>query len=117
MDPLTLCVYQARAFWLLLGLGCSLALLTVQLFRRKNYLSALLERERLSSAQKLNAQVNSSSKRYSELQRSLLESFLLEPTPTLNDLVGRIEREFQARASEESSDETIQLTTRDLMRR
>jgi hypothetical protein len=117
MDPLALCAFQAKAFWLLLGVGFSLLTLTWRLFQRKRYLVALLERERRTSAQKYAELLSNSSRQFAELQRSLLESFLREPTPTLRDLVERTEREWQARASGMPSDETIQLTTRDLIRR
>lgn len=117
MEPLTLCAFQARAFWLLLGVGFSLLTLTLKLFQRKRYLVVLLERERRMSAQKYAALLSNSSKQFAELQRELLESFLREPTPTLRDLVERTDQEWRARASETPSDETIQLTTRDLIRR
>jgi hypothetical protein len=60
-------------------------------------------------------------------QKSLLESFLRAPTPTLHDLVASTEREFRAKESQkrsarptdwESDDErTIQTTTRDFIPR
>ncbi len=120
MDRQQICSVLAQAFWLLLGAGLSLLGVTWQLFRTKRYLREALAREMRSNSSQQRALINECYRVSNEMQRSLLETFLREPTPTLRDLVESTERRFRARASEPPSGEsesTIQLTTRDFTQR
>jgi hypothetical protein len=120
MDPSTLCQIVAQAFWLVLGAGLSSLGITWRLFRTTRYLKEALVREQRSSIERERRRIAESYRTFNALQRSLLESFLREPTPTLRDLVERTEREFQARASEPpsgESDSTMELRTRDFIPR
>ena len=126
MDPLLLCELQAKAFWLALGVGLSLLGLTWQLFRRVRYLRALLELERRESSSKQRSLTESMLARLNAMQKTLLQSFLQDPTPTLSDLVESTERKFSARASRPPSapdrtppddSTTINLTTKDFIPR
>lgn len=115
-----ICSVLAQVFWPVLGAGLSLAGVTWQLFRTKRYLSEALVREQRSSSERERRLIAECFRQSNSMQRSLLESFLREPVPTLRDLVERTEREFQARAyvpPSAESDSTIQLTTRDLIPR
>lgn len=121
MQPTQWCEWQSQAFWFVLGGGCSSLSVIWQLFRRVRYLRGLLERERAASMRRENELIARTYKERNELQRNLLESFLREPVPTLSELVERTERAFQARASRPpyaaSDDETMELSTKDLIPR
>jgi len=115
MDPLLVCRIIAQAFWLVLGVGLSLVGLTWQLWRRTRYLTAALDQELASSTAREKHLIAESLRIFNSTQRSLLEKFLREPTPTLRDLVESTDREFRARASaaqSEESDATMELSTR-----
>jgi hypothetical protein len=116
---MTPCQLIAAVFWLVLGAGLSSLGVTWQLFRTKRYLSAALVREQRSSTERERRLIAETFRQCNSMQRSLLESFLREPAPTLRDLVERTEREFQARASEKSFDQsdTIQVKTTDFIPR
>lgn len=118
----------ARIFWPVLWAGLSLLLLSWRLFRTNRYLREALERERLSNTDAQKKLIGNCFRACNSMQRSLLEAFLREPTPTLHDLVERTEREFQARASAPRSEairelrlteteETRELETRDFILR
>lgn len=125
MDPLQLCALQAKAFWLALGVGLSLLGLTWRLFRRVRYLRALLDLERASASNRQKSLIESMLARLNAMQKTLLQSFLQEPTPTLSDLVESTERRFSARASRPPSapertppdESTVELTTKDFTQR
>ncbi len=120
MDTLQLCSIIAQAFWLVLGAGLSSLGITWRLYRTTRFLREALGREQRSSIERERRRIAASYRTFNALQRSLLESFLREPTPTLRDLVERTEREFQARASEppsEDSNSTMELRTRDFIPR
>ena len=118
MDPLSLCLWQARAFWLLAGAGFGLLTVTWALFRRVKYLRAALVRVQLERTRSEKEHRMQLFARLNTMQRDLLESFLREPTPTLNDLVEHTERAWRARQSVPPSvdpeGETYELRTRDL---
>ncbi len=122
MDPLTLCMWQTRVLWLVLGVGWSLAVATLQLWRTRRYLKEALAREQRMRIGRERSMVNDFCRSYSELQRSLLKSFMQEPTPTLESLVARTEQRFQAKASARQSvpppvteEDTVELRTTDLI--
>jgi len=120
MDPSTLCQLIAQAFWLVLGGGLSLLGITWQLFRTRRYLREALAREQQRHIAIERGLLNSNFAKLNGLQRSLLESFLREPTPSLSDLVERTEREWRAKASvppSEATDPTIELRTGDIIPR
>lgn len=115
MDPLLVCRVIAQVFWLVLGVGLSLAGLTWQLWRMTRYLKEALAREQRSSTAREKKLIDECLRIANSRQQSLLEKFLREPTPTLRDLVEFTDREFRARASaahSAESDETMELSTR-----
>ncbi len=122
-ELLTQCHDLIWALWVVSSVACSLLLATWRLSLTRRYLFEALGREQRLRIAQMRSMANEHCRSYSELQRSLLQSFLQEPTPTLNDLVESREHEFRARASERPSapprpltgalDETIELTTRD----
>lgn len=127
MDQLTLWI--GRIFWPVLLVGFSLLQLTLRLYRTNRFLKEALERERLSNTAAQKLLIGNCFRACNSMQRSLLEAFLREPTPSLQSLVERTEREFRARASEPPSaamrelgwtddkDETQELGTRDFILR
>lgn len=127
MDTLQLCNILGQAFLLVLGAGCSLLALTWRLWLTTRYLKEALAREVRSSSSAQRSTIGGSFRICNELQRSLLETFLRAPVPTLRDLVESTEREFQARESARRSaaptdwtgdDEgTQELMTRDFIQR
>ena len=90
LDPHLL---SSVAEWFASGAGFWSLTTIWRLYRRNRYLQEALRRERASSLQKLN-----------EMQRSLLEAFMREPTPTLEELVNRTEEQWSARASAKYSE-------------
>lgn len=116
MDPLALCQLIAQAFWLVLGAGLSLLGITWRLFRTTRYLKEALARDQRSSFERERRTTAEVFRQCNSMQRSLLESFLRAPTPTLRDLVESTEREYRARASAPPSgenDTTMELRTSD----
>ena len=117
-DPQTLCTWALQAFWLVLGVACSLLITTWRLYLTKRYLSEGLARVQRSGSERLRIAIASFYHLSNERQKSLLESFLRAPVPTLNDLVQRTEDELRLRSSRQpyGEEETIELRTKDLTR-
>jgi hypothetical protein len=124
MDPLSLCRIISWVAWVVLWGACSLLVVTWRLFLTNRYLREGLEREQQRHTAIERALLNSSFKQCNGLQRSLLESFLREPTPTLHNLVESTEKEWRARRSTppspprqdwtDDTDPTMDLRTSDL---
>lgn len=116
---MTLCEGQSRVFWLVLGVGFSLLLNSYRQFRTIRYLNEALARVQRSGSERLRCAIANFYSLSNARQKALLESFLREPVPTLNDLVERTEREYRLRRSRPPSqdqEQTIELKTKDLTR-
>lgn len=117
-DELRLCGWAIQAFWLVLGVGCSLLLNTYRQWRTNKYLNEALARVQRSGSERLRTAIASFYRLSNERQKTLLESFLRAPVPTLQDLVSRTEEEYKLRRSTlpYGEEQTIELRTRDLTR-
>lgn len=113
-----MCAWQSQVFWPLLGAACSLLGVTWRLYLTNRYCNELLVRLQRSSSERLRTAIANFYRLSNERQKSLLESFLRAPVPTLSDLVNRTEEEYKLRRSEKpyGEEETIELRTRDLTR-
>src|SRR5262245_12572094 len=130
MEQLTQC---RDALWALLTVSSVAFSLLVAFWRAcltTRYVRELLDREIAQCSLEKRRLIDWHFKRCAALQKSLWESFLREPVPTLNDLVERTERDWQRRQSARSStpppappaapkvrvsdDSTIELTDKDL---
>lgn len=128
MQLLELCAMVTQAFWLALGAGLSSLLLFWRQWRTTRYLKEALARQQRSDFVQQQAIIRRSYARWNELQKSLLERFLRDPVPTLNDLAEPTAPEFSLKPSarpsaappaprvQRSSDETTELETKDLTR-
>lgn len=124
MDPLSLCRIISWVAWVVLWGACSLLVITWRLFLTNRYLREGLEREQQRHTAIERGLLSSSFRRCNELQKSLLESFLREPTPTLERLVADTEAQWRARQSvppspprqdwKDDEDSTTELRTSDL---
>jgi hypothetical protein len=105
MDPIELCRWIGWVSWVVLWGACSLLAVTWRLFLTNRYLREGLAREQQRHIATERAQLNSNFGRHNALQKSLLESFLREPTPTLQDLAGSTDSEYRLTPSDPRSAE------------
>lgn len=114
MDPIELCRLIAWASWAVLWGACSALAVTWRLFLTNRYLREALERQQRRHSAIEREQQSSNFAKLNALQRSLLESFLREPTPTLQDLAGSTDNEFRLTPSDPRSEEISEARTRRL---
>jgi len=106
MDQIELCKWIGWASWAVLWGACSALVVTWRLFLTNRYLREALAREQRRHTAAERALLSSNFARCSAMQRGLLESFLREPTPTLNDLAGSTDNEFQLTPSDQHSEDS-----------
>ena len=116
LDP---CQALLSAFWIAVSVAFSSLVVTWRVLLTNKYLTEALEREARTCSEEKRRLIDWCFKRSNAMQKSLWESFLREPVPTLDNLVERTERAWSLKQSARRSappreESTIELTTRDI---